>query len=71
MQKRFDDLRGQIDPAFLSNFENFRCQVLEIVEENPESCGIVNEEVDALETKLQRVNRKKSVQTFEVVTDNI
>lgn len=71
ISSKLDDLRGQIDPAFLASFENFRTQVLSIVDEAPEETDVIEEEIGELETKLQRVNKKRSIKTFEIITEQI
>ncbi len=69
--QKLQRLQGQIDPAFLESFEKFRNQVLGIVEETPSSTDMVQGEIQTLETKLQRVNSKRKIQTFETITENI
>lgn len=64
-------LEEQIDPAFFASFERFRSQVLGIVDTTPESAEAVSKEIGSLETKLQRVNNKKSVKRFHAITGEI
>jgi len=67
---RLQKIQWQIDPAFMKSFEKFRHQVLCIVDDTPGACSIVDGEIVHLETKLERVNQKKQVKTFETVADN-
>lgn len=60
-----------IDPIFLSSFEKFHDQVLGILEDTPESVSVVEDEITDLETKLERVNKKRKVKTFQVVIDEV
>lgn len=71
IQARLDNLQWKIDPAFLASFERFRTQVLDIVEDAPESTQVVQWEIQTLETKLERVNKKKQLETFDIITDTI
>ena len=41
MQKKFDQLAWQIDPAFAQSFASFRERILDIVDENQDHMGIV------------------------------
>ena len=68
---KLENIRGQIDPSFIASFEKFRSKVLCIVEDSPESCNIVEQEIDSLETKLERVKKKKKVKKFHTITDSI
>lgn len=69
--QKLDDLQWKIDPAFLRTFEAFRDKLLDIVEDTPESCSVAENQIDTLGTKLEQVNNKRKVKTFEAVIDNV
>ncbi len=48
VQQKLDDIAGQIDPAFLASFEQFRTKVLDIVDDTPEAENVVSEEIDVM-----------------------
>lgn len=57
MQDKLEKLAWHIDPAFLKSFEEFHDKIMEIVEDNPEGEGIVSQELDGLDVKLQNSRR--------------
>lgn len=70
MKKRFADLKGKIDPAFMQSFAWFHDKIMNIVDENPESTNMVLEEVDELAKKVERSHRVHELKKAQVIIES-
>jgi hypothetical protein len=69
--QKLDDIRSQVDPAFLVSFDFFRHQVLSIVEENPDAGDLVEDEVVELGVALQKRQRVHNLKKSALVIEKI
>ena len=64
-------MKGEIDPAFIQSFEDFRLRILGIVEENPDASEIVSEEIEDLGIKLHHTKRKHNLKRAAAILESI
>ena len=68
-QSRLDALAGQIDPAFMHSFLDFRNKILGIIEEHPEDTPAILEEIDELDHALQTRKRVHDLKKAKIIID--
>lgn len=68
-QSRLDAIAGQIDPAFSQSFLDFRDKILGIIEEHPEETNLVSEELEVLDTQLQKQRRVHNLKKAKILID--
>lgn len=71
MQKKFDKLAGQIDPAFAESFLSFRERILEIVDESEANSSAAMKELDLLWEKLEVSSGKNKIKKIAVIYDAV
>jgi len=69
--ERLKKMQGDIDPAFMQSFEDFRLRILGIVEENPEASEIVVWEIEELDYKLHHASRKHNLKRVAVIAEAV
>ena len=68
---RLEKMKGEIDPAFIKSFEDFRLRILGIVEENPDASEIVAWEIEELDYKIHHTNRKHNLKRAATILDGV
>jgi len=59
IKKKFSDLEGKIDPAFIASFESFHDKIMDIVEEDDSDMqGIICSELGDLDSKIEESNSR-------------
>jgi len=69
IKKRFADLEGKVDPAFMQSFANFHGQIMDIIDEDPGASDIVLEEVDDLASEIENTQRTHNLKKAQSIID--